>query len=86
MGDSFLRGHAGLNAEPGTLFGPNAFGELLVTRECSHSDRSGLLELWTAKLEDYQVALARDPASVTEYRMPHRPKATEFLATLGLRR
>lgn len=86
MGDSFLRGHLVTNAQPGTLFGPNEFGELLVARQCYHSDRPGQMEMWTAKMADYQTALAVDPRSVTEYRLPHRPRALDFLATLGVPR
>lgn len=70
MSDTFLRGHLnGSSASPGTLMGPNAFGELVVVRECTCPDRFDSVELWTTTKDDQLLALSRDPGSMTEWKL-----------------
>lgn len=67
--DSFMRGHLTIAAQAGTILGPNAFGELLVAKPCSHEDKPGRVELWTATPDDLDSSRRRDPQSVTEFRI-----------------
>lgn len=69
MSDTYLRGHLSMDADGGILMGPNAFGEILVTRQCMCPDRFGSVELWTSTAADRAAAMARDARSLTEHRL-----------------
>lgn len=51
MADTFLRGHLRIQADPGTIVGPNAFGELLIAKPCTHG-LEGATEFWTGTREE----------------------------------
>lgn len=87
MSDSYFRGHLQFVGELpvyGTLLGPNAFGEILVTRDCFHSHKKGLVELWTITRDDWDLALQGTPRSIFEFKlMPRKDRAEDFLRRLG---
>ncbi len=62
---NFPCGRLNMDAEVGTILGPDAFGELLVV---SAKDAGGVL-VSRARPQDIEAAAQREPRSVTEHRL-----------------
>lgn len=74
--ERFYRGELPGSYEPGTILGPNSFGELLVSIK---DLETGEDSFWTATKDDILAAREREPRSVTEFNLLKlRPQSEVF--------